>query len=280
MDKTSLILGFFDGVHKGHREVIKTAIGHGKTFLITFKNSPAEHFGKKVEYIYPREKSYELIKSLGVDEIIEQDFSEIAKVSAEDYLENYLVKKYTPITISTGFNHTFGAHRTGNSEFLEKNQEKYNYKYFCSPACCIDNEVVSSSKIRELLMEGNIEKANKFLGSNFSITSTVTEGEKLGRKIGFPTANLVYPEKIVRLPYGVYGVKVFGKPAVLNWGVKPTVGGKYERIEVHIPDFSGNLYNLLLEVVFVKKIREEQKFASLDELKHQIKKDVEECLKL
>ena len=129
-------------------------------------------------------------------------------------------------------------------------------------------------------MEGNIEKANKFLGSNFSITSTVTEGEKLGRKIGFPTANLVYPEKIVRLPYGVYGVKVFGKPAVLNWGVKPTVGGKYERIEVHIPDFSGNLYNLLLEVVFVKKIREEQKFASLDELKHQIKKDVEECLKL
>ncbi len=117
MEKLFTNFGFFDGVHKGHREVIKTALGHGKTILITFKTSPAEYFGKRVEYIYPREKSYDLIKSFGVDEIVEHDFSEIAKISAQDYLD-YLIKKYSPSAISTGFNHTFGAERKGNAEFL------------------------------------------------------------------------------------------------------------------------------------------------------------------
>ncbi len=275
----SLILGFFDGVHRGHREVIKTAFGVANTILITFKDSPAVYFGKSVEYIYPREKNYEIIKSLGVNDIVEQDFSTLAQMSAEDYLE-MLLKKYSPISISTGFNHTFGAGRKGNAEFLKKNQTNYNYKYFCSPACVINDEVVSSTKIREYLLEGNVEKANEFLGSNFSIKSMVVQGEKLGRKMGFPTANMIYPEKIIKLPYGVYGVKVNNEPAVLNWGVKPTVNGKDERLEVHIPNFEGNLYDLSLEVEFIKKIRDEKKFNSLDELKIQINKDVEECLKL
>lgn len=279
MENCSLILGFFDGVHKGHREVIKTALGHGKTILITFKTSPAEYFGKRVEYIYPREKSYDLIKSFGVDGIVEHDFSEIAKISAQDYLD-YLIKKYSPSAISTGFNHTFGAERKGNAEFLFQNQLKYNYEYFCSPACSIDSEIVSSSNIRELLISGDIEKANNFLGDGFSIKSTVVEGKKLGRELGFPTANMIYPKKIVRLPYGVYSVKVLNKPAVLNWGIKPTVNGETESLEVHIPHFEANLYDLSLEVEFIKKIRDEKKFENIDELKYQIQKDVEECLKL
>lgn len=278
-ERYSLILGFFDGVHKGHREVIKTACCGVKSVLITFKDSPALYFGKKVEYILPREKSYEIIKSLGVDEIVEQDFSTLAEISADDYL-GLLVKKYSPVSISTGFNHTFGKGRLGNVEFLIQNQAKYNYKYFCSPACVIDDEVVSSTKIREFLMQGNIEKANEFLDSNFSIKSIVIEGAKLGRKLGFPTANMIYPKGIVRIPYGVYAVKVFNKPAILNWGVKPTVDGKAELLEVHIPNYEADLYNLPLEIEFIKKIRDEKKFANLDELKHQIKKDVEECLKL
>ncbi|MCM1003253.1 MAG: riboflavin biosynthesis protein RibF [Candidatus Gastranaerophilales bacterium] len=278
-ERHSLILGFFDGVHKGHREVIKTACCGEKSVLITFKDSPALYFGKNVEYILPREKSYEIIKSLGVDEIVEQDFSTLAEISADDYLD-LLVKKYSPVSISTGFNHTFGKGRLGNSEFLTQNQTKYNYKYFCSPACVIDDEVVSSTKIREFLMQGNIEKANEFLDSNFLIKSTVIEGAKLGRQLGFPTANMIYPNGIVRIPYGVYAVKVSDKPAILNWGVKPTVNGKTEFLEVHIPNYEADLYNLPLEVEFIKKIRDEKKFANLDELKHQIKKDVEECLKL
>lgn len=279
MDKVALILGFFDGVHRGHREVIKTALSAEKTILITFKDSPAFYFGKDIEYIYPREKSYDLIRALGVHEIVEQDFSLLAEISAEDYLD-LLVKKYSPASISTGFNHTFGKGRLGNADFLTKNQDKYNYKYFCSPACIIDNELVSSTRIRELLIDGDIEKANKFLGSNFSLQSTVIDGQKLGRELGFPTANMVYPENIVKIPYGVYGVKVMGKSAVLNWGIKPTVNGKTETLEVHIPNYNDNLYNLPLDVEFIKKIRDEKKFANLDELKHQIKKDVEECLKL
>ncbi len=278
-ERHSLILGFFDGVHKGHREVIKTARCGEKSVLITFKDSPALYFGKNVEYILTREKSYEIIKSLGVDEIVEQDFSTLAEISADDYLD-LLVKKYSPVSISTGFNHTFGKGRLGNSEFLTQNQTKYNYKYFCSPACVIDDEVVSSTKIREFLMQGNIEKANEFLDSNFLIKSAVIEGAKLGRKLGFPTANMIYPNGIVRIPYGVYAVKVFDKPAILNWGVKPTVNCKTEFLEVHIPNYEADLYNLPLEVEFIKKIRDEKKFANLDELKHQIKKDVEECLKL
>ena len=102
----------------------------------------------------------------------------------------------------------------------------------------------------------------------------------LGRKLGFPTANMLYPDNIVKIPYGVYGVKVMGKSAVLNWGIKPTVNGKSEILEVHIPNYEADLYDLLLEVEIIKKIRDEKKFANLEELKHQIKKDVEECLKL
>ena len=279
MEKVSLILGFFDGVHKGHRDVIKSALCADKTILITFKDSPALYFGKSFDYIYPREKSYSIIKSLGVDEIVEHDFSTLAEITAEDYLES-LIKKYSPNSISTGFNHTFGKGRAGNSDFLEENQSKYNYKYICSPACMIEDEIVSSTRIRELLSEGNIEKANKFLGSSFSLKSTVIHGEMLGRKLGFPTANMLYPDNIVKIPYGVYGVKVMGKSAVLNWGIKPTVNGKSEILEVHIPNYEGDLYDLPLEVEFIKKIRDEKKFANLEELKHQIKKDVEECLKL
>lgn len=287
MEKVSLVLGFFDGVHKGHREVIKAALNADKTVLITFKESPALYFGKNVEYIFPRERSYEIIRSLGVDEIVEQDFSLIAETSAEDYLSE-LVVKYSPISISTGFNHTFGKGRVGNADFLSKNQSKYNYEYICSPACKVDGEIVSSTKIRELLMQGEIEKANEFLDSKFSLKSTVIEGQKLGRELGFPTANMTYPKNIVRIPYGVYAVNVgvnVGvnsrvKPAILNWGKRPTVKGDEEVLEVHIPNFEGNLYTLPIEVEFIKKIRDEKKFETLDELKHQIKKDVEECLKL
>lgn len=278
MRKTALILGFFDGVHKGHRDVIGTTSDY--RVLLTFSESPAKYFGSGVEYIYAREKNYEIIKSLGVDEIIEQDFSTLVNVSAEEYLEKYIIEKFHPSTISTGFNHFFGAKRLGTPDFLTKKQTKYNYQYLCSAPCKIDNEVVSSTAIRNLLKLGNIEKANKFLDSNFSLKSTVIEGEKVGRELGFPTANMEYPREIVKIPYGVYCVKVLGKSAILNWGMKPTFEGKKEVLEIHIPNFSKNLYGQTLEFEVLKRIRDEKKFLNIDELKQQIKKDVEECLKL
>ena len=276
-----MVLGFFDGVHLAHQEVIKSAINYAeKVCVITFQSSPAEFFGKDCKYIYPREKSVEKIKSLGVDEVIELDFAQIAAMPAEEYLQT-LVKKYSPVSISTGFNHTFGKNRSGNAEFLETNSQKYGYKYFCVSAQMHNNKVISSTYIKELLQEGQVEQANELLGSNFSISGMVIKGAQLGRTIGFPTANIKYPPNIVQLPHGVYAARVCGHVGVLNWGMKPTVHNIKEPIvEVHILDYEGDLYGKNIEIDILKKLRNEQKFASLEELKLQIKKDAEECLKL
>ena len=153
-----------------------------------------------------------------------------------------------------------------------------NYEYFCTPPTIIDNEIVSSTKIKEFISKGEIEKANKFLTRNFLIESMVIEGAKIGRKLGFPTANLKYPRDIIRLPYGVYKVKCFNKPAVMNWGVKPTFNSE-ETLEIHIPNFEQDLYNKNVQVEIISKIREEKKFEDLNELKKQIEKDIEICLK-
>ena len=127
-------------------------------------------------------------------------------------------------------------------------------------------------------MEGNIKKANEFLASNFKLKSKVIKGNQLGRKLGFPTANMNYPEKIVKPPYGVYKAQVQNMPAILNWGIKPTINGKEEVLEVHIPNYNNDLYWKELEIEFLEKIRSEKKFNNLEELKAQIEKDLE-CLK-
>lgn len=272
--KASLILGFFDGIHVGHREVIKNCPSN-KKILVTFSSSPAEFFNKNFEYIYSREYNYKLLEELGIDYIYEQKFEDVVSLSAEEYLE-MLIKKFSPISITSGINHTFGNNRLGNSLFL-KNHEGL-YKYFCTELTKIGEEIVCSSRIKQLLSNGEIEKANQFLSKNFVIKSTVIEGAKLGRELGFPTANLPYPKNIIRIPYGVYVAKVFNKSAIMNWGIKPTIGSK-EIIEVHIPNFNKNLYGELVEVEILGKIRDEKKFENLEELKLQIKKDVEICLK-
>ena len=131
------------------------------------------------------------------------------------------------------------------------------------------------------MQEGQVEQANELLGSNFSISGMVIKGAQLGRTIGFPTANVKYPPDIVQIPYGVYAARVDGHAGVLNWGIKPTVHNTKEPIvEVHILDYEGDLYGKNIEIDILKKLRNEQKFASLEELKLQIKKDAEECLKL
>lgn len=284
MKRVCLILGFFDGIHKGHRNVIKSAVdfardNNSRAVLITFKNSPVEYFYNQAEYIYPRELSYKIVQESGVNEIIKRDFSELVNISAEEYLKA-LIKDFSPISISTGFNHTFGYKRAGTSDFLEKMQKIYGYKYFCAPACYFENELVSSTAIKKYLKEGNLYKANNMLSAPYTIESKVIHGNELGRKIGFPTANMIYPEDCVKLPHGVYISETSNGRGVLNWGTKPTVDGVSEVLEVHIPGFSGNLYGKTLRIKILKKIRDEKRFNSIDELKSQIAKDTEECLKL
>ena len=278
--KKSLILGFFDGVHLGHQAVIRSAAKCTKNMiLITFKESPAKFFNKSYEYILSRKESVKKIKALGIAEVAEFDFSKIADWSAEKYLA-YIMEKYSPDSIFTGFNHTFGKNKCGNADFLEKNQTKYGYRYFCTPPLKYDGDIVSSTRIKCLLKEGAIQEANILLNSNFILEGTVIKGAQLGRTIGFPTANLCYPEDIVKIPFGVYQAKWNGKNALLNWGIKPTVHNTQEPVaEVHILDFSGDLYGQNIKIEVLNKIRDERKFNSLVELKEQIKKDAELCSK-
>ena len=292
MDK-SLVLGFFDGVHKAHKAVIKSAFKYSENVtLITFKDSPALFFGKKAEYILSRQNSIKKIKELGVKEIVELDFGKIASLSAQKYLE-YLINTYNPVSISTGFNHTFGHNKEGNIDFLEDNKNKYNYKYICTPPVKENNNIISSSLIRELLIKGAVSDANYLLESNFTLEGIVIHGAKLGRTIGFPTANIKYPENIVKLPFGVYSTLVNlsplttfpkeekGLPAIMNWGMKPTVNNTVEPVvEVHILNFDSDLYGKNIRIDVLKQIRSEKKFESLDELKAQICEDIKQCSKL
>lgn len=270
----NLVLGFFDGIHIAHKELIQSAVKLGKTILITFKESPAIFFKKPYKYIYPREYSLNKIKDLGVKEILEFDFSQIAGMAAEDYIK-FIVDKFSPKAIYTGFNHTFGANKSGTPELLKKMGKKYNYKYNCIPPIEDNGEIVSSSLIKTLIKAGNIERANRLLGTNFFIENIVEEGAKIGRTIGFPTANINYPENIIELPFGVYSIKYNEYSGVLNWGMRPTVNNTIKPIaEAHIINFNENLYGKKVRLEVIKKIRDEKKFENLNELKAQIDKDI------
>lgn len=273
--KNGLILGFFDGVHLAHQKVISCAIKNSSCpILITLKN-----FNKSKELILAREESFKKIKALGVKEIVELDFSQISGMSPEEFLE-FLKQEYAPILISTGFNYTFGKNRSGDTDFLAKNQEKFGYKYFCVPPLTKNGEIVSSTLIKNKLIQGEISDATELLGSNFVISGVVKKGAQIGRTIGFPTANIDYPEKIVKIPYGVYSVKIDDRRGIMNWGMKPTVNNTLTPVaETHILDFEGDLYGQNLRIEVLNRIRSEVKFKNLDELKAQIKKDIEACLK-
>ncbi len=284
----SIALGFFDGVHAAHQKVIASAVDYAgknglKSAVITFKNHPVCYL-KNVQpsYICQREFSYKLIENLGIDYLIELDFTMISGLSAVDYLEKILIKYFSPKAIFTGFNHTFGAKRSGDAKFLTDNSVKYGYEYFEIPPQKINSEIVSSSKIRDYIKCGNVESANAMLGREFSVSGEVIEGNKIGRTIGFPTANILYPQNIIELPNGVYGVKVLagGKEyrGIANFGSKPTVCENCSKIlEVNIFDFNENIYFQNIEVKFLKFIRSEKKFSGLDELKEQIQKDIKTC---
>lgn len=273
--KNGLILGFFDGVHLAHQKVISCAIKNSSCpILITLKN-----FNKSKELILTREESFKKIKALGVKEIVELDFSQISGMSPEEFLE-FLKQEYAPILISTGFNYTFGKNRSGDTDFLAKNQEKFGYKYFCVPPLTKNGEIVSSTLIKNKLIQGEISDATELLGSNFVISGVVKKGAQIGRTIGFPTANIDYPEKIVKIPYGVYSVKIDDRRGIMNWGMKPTVNNTLTPVaETHILDFEGDLYGQNFRIEVLNRIRSEVKFKNLDELKAQIKKDIEACLK-
>lgn len=281
----SLALGFFDGVHKGHQAVIKKAVDYAKhndtkSAVVTFKEHPILFLsGVSPEYILTKDERRVQIEKLGVDYLYELDFSKISNLSAEDYLKNILLKYFRPIAITTGFNHHFGAGKIGDANFLKQKSYTYNYSYFMQEAEYDNFDIISSTSIRSFLAEGNLNKANSMLGYIYPITGTVVRGEQIGRKLGFRTANLLYPEGLIQLPYGAYATLVSVKKSkylgVTNIGIRPTVSNKnFCTIETHIQDFNKNIYGDEIRLEFLERLRPEIKFSSIEDLKKQIKIDI------
>ena len=202
-------------------------------------------------------------------------------MTKEEYFE-MLLNMTSPKSITTGFNHFFGKNRQGNTEFLAKICHQNNIKYQKIEPVKIDNNVVSSSFIRNSIMNANFQTVKQMLGEDFYIKNEVIKGLQIGKKLGYKTININYPEDIIKLPYGVYCTKteINGGiyKSITNWGEKPTIKGINKPIvETHIFDFNKTIYGKTAKVVFLKKIREEKKFDNLYDLQSQIKQDVEFC---
>ncbi len=283
----SLALGFFDGVHLGHQAVISSAVDFAKengyqSAVVTFQEHPFCFFkGVSPKYILTLEDKYKYMEELGLDYIFELDFASVCYMTPSQYLEDVLIRYFQPKAISTGFNHKFGVDKTGDVKFLSDCQDKFDYLYFATPPLSIFGDVISSTAIRQFIKTGVVDMATSMLGRKFSVSGAVVKGKEIGRTIGYPTANIIYPLDIVEPPYGVYDVEVelpdgTTKRGLANFGVSPTVSNDgIKSLEVFIIDFDGDLYDKDIRISFNRMIRPEIKFNGLDELKTQIDFDIQ-----
>ena len=280
-----IALGMFDGVHLGHASVINRAkeiakkIG-GATMVFTFSNHPLSVLDPKSAPLSIGSKSLrrEIFESLGVEILIEIPFTkDLSKKSPEDFLK-LLQEKFSPAYVVTGPNYTFGRFGKGNGRMLLRESENYGFKTEICPAVTFGKKTVSSTRIRALIAEGNLQEANNLLGRNFTYVSTVVHGDQRGRKLGFPTANLEIEDSRAMLPNGVYIVKVkVGKnffAGIANVGDNPTFKVAKRRLEVFIDNFNSDIYGEEISVIFFEKIRDEKTFASVEELKIQLREDL------
>ncbi len=287
--KAVITIGTFDGVHLGHQQIIKllkkeaAEIG-GETVIITFYPHPRKivtHGKSDVKILNTLEEKIELLNEKGVDHLVVVAFDDdFANQTAEEYIENFLVKKFHPHTIIIGYDHKFGKNRLGDYHLLEKMGEKFNYKVKEIPEHVSNHVTISSTKIREALLKNDIENANTYLGYKYFFEGKVVEGNKLGRTIGYPTANLVIEDEEKLVPgNGVYAVTLtIGQnksllKGMMNIGMRPTVNGNKRTIEINIFDFNHDIYGQYLRVYLYAYLRGEVKFEGLDQLKEQLAKD-------
>ncbi|MBR6013202.1 MAG: bifunctional riboflavin kinase/FAD synthetase [Selenomonadaceae bacterium] len=283
-------LGMFDGVHLGHAEVIRHAVEiaekiKGTAMVFTFSNHPLTVLDPNSAPLMIGSKSLrrEIFSELGIKILIEIPFTkELSKKTPEEFLE-ILQEKISPAYVVTGPNYTFGRFGKGNGRMLIREGENFGFKSEICHAVTVGKKIVSSTKIRSLLAEGNLESANELLGREFTYVSEVVNGDKRGRKLGFPTANLEIEDHRAMLPNGVYivRVKVRGKiyGGIANIGDNPTFKVAKRRLEVFIDNFSGDIYGEKISVSFLKKIRDEKIFSSVEELKSQLHEDLNELRK-
>lgn len=282
-----LTVGTFDGVHKGHRAILQEVVTHaanvnGESVLLTFEPHPRKLLfpDQPLGIITPLQQKLELITEAGIQHIVVVPFTmAFAGLSAKEYIENFLVNIFHPHSIVIGYDHRFGNDRKGDIRLLEEFSTEYQYELIEIPAQLIDEAAVSSTKIRNAITGGRMDDARHMLGRDYSLRGTVVHGNKLGRTLGYPTANIHPLEKDQIVPaLGIYAIR-----AIHNWqryngmlsiGYNPTVTDKKElRIEANLFDFDQDIYGNTLEIFFIKKLRDEQKFESLEALKAQLHKD-------
>lgn len=283
--------GTFDGVHYGHQKILKrlkevTQQTGGQSVVITFYPHPRSVIStdnQTVQLLSTLDEKIELLEKNGVDHLLIIPFTrEFSELSSEEFIQKILVETIGTQTLVIGYDHRFGRNREGGFDYLKANASKYGFSIEEISRQDIDNVGVSSSKIRKALLEGNVQIADDFLGRNYSVSGLIVKGKQLGRTIGFPTANIQVREIAKLVPVdGVYAVKVYYKEetfgGMLNIGNRPTVDGTYKTIEVNIFEFNRDIYGESLTVEFISKIRNEQKFSGLEELKAQIARDKETC---
>lgn len=280
-----LTIGNFDGVHRGHAEVISRLVAKAEHLglpaaVMTFEPQPQELFQGEdapARLSLLRDKIV-LLDELKIDRLLCVNFNKkFANYSAEEFIEQLLVKALGVKYLVVGDDFCFGKQRQGNFDMLRKAGEKHGFAVVSTQSFILGDKRVSSTEIRQLLAKGNLEQARRLLGHPFTLSGKVAHGEKIGRTIGFPTANIALKRKVTPVR-GVFAVKLYWDNSdiyegVANVGFRPTVNGQVCQLEVHLFDFDGDLYGKAIEVELVAKIRDEQPFGSLDALKKQIKDD-------
>ena len=282
--QTSAGIGNFDGIHLGHKKIIDAVKQRSRgnsmrSCVITFDPHPQKVLGRKdVSLIFPLSRRFEMLESTGIDAVVCLNFThELSEVSAENFVKDVLLDRLRIKSIVVGPGFSFGHKRRGNVDLLRSMGETHGFSTVVAEAARVNDRVVSSSAIRSLVRDGEISEANRFFGYDYCIEGIVVEGERRGRKLGFPTVNLDTEWEILPKP-GVYATYVklpdgFHE-SITNIGVRPTFEESKLTVETHIFDFNEDLYGKKFRVNFVERLRDEKRFESVDKLVEQINHDI------
>jgi riboflavin kinase/FMN adenylyltransferase len=281
-----ITIGTFDGVHEGNKKIIDALIREarsvqGEAIIVTFHPHPRKivYPNEHLQLINTLEEKIELLQRTGIDHLVIVPFNEpFASQTADEYIANFLIQKFQPHTIIIGYDHHFGKDRQGNFMLLAEKADTYNYRLLEIPKYILKEVAVSSTQIRNALLQSDVDTANKLLGYDFFFEGVVIEGDKLGRKLGYPTANLEYTDADkIHLGHGVFAiyteVKGVQYKGMLSIGNRPTLLNSNERVEVNIFDFEEEIYGETIRVTVKKYLRGQEKYASLEELKNQLALD-------
>lgn len=283
--ETAIALGNFDGVHIGHQKLIKEMVENAKAFglkssVLLFNNHTKTVLeGKGPKLITSLKQKYDLIESLGVEIIYTMTFNEnIMKLSPEEFVNGILIEKLNCKAVAVGTDYRFGHKASGNADLLKELGIKFNFFVNIVSPMYVDDEIVSSTKIRGLISEGDIDMAKILLGRDYSIKGRVIHGKKMGSKLGFPTANIELSENYIIPKNGVYNTRTIINNkeylSATSVGYNPTFSEDRLKIESHIIDFNENIYDKSIELVFIKYLRDEFKFDTIELLKEQMGKDI------